>query len=472
MKKFLFVLLMVLLALQQLYTLPGCANIVPPSGGPRDSLPPILESATPADSSRNVKSTKVTLNFDEFVELQNVQQALIISPLPKNFPDVSFKLKTVTVRMKDSLESNTTYTLQFGEAIKDFTEGNVLKNFSYTFSTGPYIDSLELKGNVVLAENGKTDTTLLVMLHSTGDDSAVVKEKPRYITRLDNKGNFLFKNLPPKTYYLYALKDDGGTRRYMSEKQLFAFTDSAVRISGKNAPITLYAYAGAASPTAANLATSLNANRPKKNTSGESRLKYTTNLSGGQHDLLKDFIMSFEEPLKTFDSLKIRLYTDSSFNPVASYRFVLDTLARNLTLFNTWKENTTYHLVMDKEFAADSAGKKLLKTDTLTFVTKKLSEYGSFKIRFKNLEIPLNPVLQLLNNDILYQSIPLTGAEVSRALFPPGEYELRILYDRNKNGKWDPGDFFGKKIQPELVKPVSRKINVKPGAGNEFDITL
>jgi hypothetical protein len=327
----------------------------------------------------------VTLNFDEFVELQNVQQALIISPLPKNFPDVSFKLKTVTVRMKDSLESNTTYTLQFGEAIKDFTEGNVLKNFSYTFSTGPYIDSLELKGNVVLAENGKTDTTLLVMLHSTGDDSAVVKEKPRYITRLDNKGNFLFKNLPPKTYYLYALKDDGGTRRYMSEKQLFAFADSAVRISGKNAPVTLYAYAGAASPTAANLATSLNANRPKKNTSGESRLKYTTNLSSGQHDLLKDFIMSFEEPLKTFDSLKIRLYTDSSFIPVAAYRFVLDTLSRNLTLLHSWKENTRYHLVMDKEFAADSAGRKLLKTDTLTFLTKKLAEYGSFKIRFKNL---------------------------------------------------------------------------------------
>jgi len=324
----------------------------------------------------------------------------------------------------------------------------------------------------VLAENGKTDTTLLVMLHSTGDDSAVVKEKPRYITRLDNKGNFLFKNLPPKTYYLYALKDDGGTRRYMSEKQLFAFADSAVLISGKNAPVTLYAYAGAASPTAANLATSLNANRPKKNTSGESRLKYTTNLSSGQHDLLKDFIMSFEEPLKTFDSLKIRLYTDSSFIPVAAYRFVLDTLSRNLTLLHSWKENTRYHLVMDKEFAADSAGRKLLKTDTLTFLTKKLAEYGSFKIRFKNLDIPLNPVLQLLSNDVLYQSIPLTGNEISKALFPPGEYELRILYDRNKNGKWDPGNFFGKKLQPELVKPVSRKITVKAGGANEFDITL
>ena len=472
MKKFLFVFIVVLLAVQQLYTLPGCANIVPPSGGPRDSIPPFLESASPADSSRNVQSTKVTLNFDEFVELQNVQQALIISPLPKNFPDVSFKLKTVTVRLKDSLEDNTTYTLQFGDAIKDFTEGNVLKNFSYTFSTGKYIDSLELKGNVILAENGKTDTTLLVMLHSSSDDSAVVKEKPRYISRLDNKGNFIFRNLPPKTYYLFALKDDGGTRRYMSDKQLFAFADSAVSITGKNAPITLYAYSGSAAPTAANLAASLNANRPKKNNSGESRLKYTTNLSSGQHDLLKDFIMNFEEPLKTFDSLKIRLYTDSVFNPAPSYRFELDTLGRHLTLIHTWKENTTYHLVMDKEFAADSAGKKLLKTDTLTFLTKKLSEYGSLKIRFKNLEVPLNPVLQLLTNDILYQSIPLTGAEVSRALFPPGEYELRILYDRNKNGKWDPGDFFGKKIQPELVKPVSRKINVKPGAGNEFDITL
>ena len=123
-------------------------------------------------------------------------------------------MNTITVKLKDTLEPNTTYTLNFGNAIKDVNEGNILKNFTYIFSTGTYIDSLELRGKVLLAETGETDTTLTVMLHTNKDDSAVVKEKPRYIAKVGRQGNFDFQNLPPETFYLYALKDEGGTHRY------------------------------------------------------------------------------------------------------------------------------------------------------------------------------------------------------------------------------------------------------------------
>lgn len=451
---------------------PGCANIIPPSGGPRDSLPPILAKAAPQDSARNFNGNRITLTFDEFVELQNAQQALIVSPLPKNFPEVSYRLNTVTIKLKDSLESSTTYTFNFGDAIKDFTEGNVLKNFTYTFSTGNYIDSLELKGKLVLAETGKPDTTLIVMLHTNPDDSAVVKEKPRYIARLDGKGSFTFKNLPPKTFYLYALKDDGGTRRYFDDKQLFAFADKPVVINGKNEAVTLYAYSSKPAPVTSSILSSIGGTRNKKGGNAESRLKYQTNLSANQLDLLKDFIMTFDEPLKQFDSLKIRLYTDSAFTIPGSYKFQPDSTMKTITLIHQWKENTDYHLVMDKEFAEDSAGRKLLKTDTLSFRTKKLSDYGSLKIKFKNLDMALNPVLLILSSDVIYKSLPMSGPEISQTLFPPGEYELRILYDINKNGKWDPGDFFGKHQQPEIVRPVERKVSVKPAFQNEFDITL
>lgn len=448
----------------------GCANIVPPSGGPRDSLPPLLEKASPGDSTRNFTGNKITFTFNEFVELQNAQQALLISPLPTNFPSVEYRLNTVTVKLKDSLESNTTYSLNFGEAIRDFTEGNVLKNFTYTFSTGNYFDSLELRGKVILAENGKTDTTLIVMLHNSADDSAVVKERPRYIARLDRNGKFIFKNLPPKTFYLYALKDDGGTRRYFSDKQLFAFADSAVNIGAKNDSITLYAYS--AKPAAAVLTPLTFGGRSKQGGTAEKRLKYQANLSAGQQDLLKDLILTFEESLGLFDSLKIRLYTDSTFSPVSPYRFEQDSTAKLITLVHPWKENTQYHLIMDKDFAADSAGNKLLKTDTLSFRTKKLSEYGSLKIRFKNLDTTLNPVLMIMMGETIIKSIPMNRPEISQPLFVPGEYELRILFDRNKNGKWDPGDFFGKHLQPEIVRPIERKISVKPSFQNEFDLTL
>ena len=146
--------------------LPGCASIIPPQGGPRDSLPPRLIKASPADSTRNFTGNRIAFSFYEFVDLQNIQENLLVSPSPKTNPLIESKLNTVTVRIKDSLEPNTTYSLNFGNAIKDYNEGNVMKEFTYTFSTGPYIDSLELHGKVILAENGRADSTLIVLLHT------------------------------------------------------------------------------------------------------------------------------------------------------------------------------------------------------------------------------------------------------------------------------------------------------------------
>jgi hypothetical protein len=152
---------------------------------------------------------KITLDFDEYIQLQNANQELIISPVPKEEPAIESKLKTLTIRIKDTLEANTTYTLNFGNAIRDINEGNIARNFTYIFSTGSTFDSLTLSGKVVLAVNGKVDTTIIVMLHKNGDDSAVVNEKPRYLTRLDSSGNFRFRNLPSGTFYIYALQDEG-----------------------------------------------------------------------------------------------------------------------------------------------------------------------------------------------------------------------------------------------------------------------
>ena len=107
----------------------GCANIIPPAGGPRDSVAPLLVKATPLDSTLNFQGTRITFTFDEYIDLENVQQELLISPTPRENPIVDFKLNTLTVRIKDSIEANTTYTYDFGNAIKDINEGNVLKNF-------------------------------------------------------------------------------------------------------------------------------------------------------------------------------------------------------------------------------------------------------------------------------------------------------------------------------------------------------
>lgn len=457
---------------------PGCANIVPPSGGLPDTIPPVLLKVSPGDSTRNFTGKTIVFTFDEFIDVQNAYENLLVSPLLKTLPDVDGKLKTVTVKIKDGLEPNTTYTFDFGDAVKDFTEGNPVRDFIYTFSTGPYIDSLELQGNVTLAETGKIDTTMIVMLHTNPDDSAVIKEKPRYIAKLDSEGKFHFRNLPPKTFYVYALKDQGGSYSYLNDKDLFGFADKPVTVQSNTPAVTLYAYAASTTTATAAPATfglPAQNQRNKGKLTGETddrRLKFQTSLVGNQQDLQTRFYLSFEQALRMFDSSKIKLYTDSAFNPAPSYRFNKDSSNKKIVLTHEWKENTSYHIILDKDFAEDSSGKKLLKTDTLHFTTKKLSEYGSLKIKFKNLQMDKNPVLLLMQGESLYKSFPLTGPDFSQSLFLPGEFELRILSDTNKNGKWDPGEFFGKHKQPEIVKPVKRKIIVKAAWQNEFDIDI
>ncbi len=452
---------------------PGCANIIPPQGGPRDSLPPILIKATPLDSTRGFKEKRFVLAFNEFVEIQNVRENLLISPLPVNTPEPYVKLNQIIVPLKDSLEANTTYTINFGNAIKDYNEGNVLKNFTYTFTTGNYFDSLELRGSVILAETGKIDTTLIVMLHTNPNDSAVMKDRPRYLAKLDNKGNFHFKNLPPKTFYLYALKDESGLLRYSKDEDLFAFADKPIVLSGNRDSIVLYAYA-TAKPVAATTTTTDGGGR-RTGPGGiaiERRLRPQSTVVNGLHDLLTPLQLSFSLPLRKFDSSKIRLYTDSTFIPDTSAKFTQDSTGKKLLLTNIWTPATQYHVIIDKDFAEDTTGQKLVKTDTLSFITKKTGDYGGLKLRFKNLDITKNPVLLFVSAGQIVKSVPMTSPEFSQTLFIPGEYELRFLYDENKNGTWDPGQFFGKHKQPELVKPVERKIIIKPNWVNEFEIAL
>ena len=153
----------------------GCANIVPPLGGPRDSIPPKLVFVTPRDSSKNFTANKIVFNFNEYIDPKDVRTELIVSPVPKLEPIVDAKLRTLTIRIKDTLQPNTTYSFNFGNAIRDVNEGNILRGFTYVFSTGRYIDSMTFTGNVLVANTGKADSTLIVMLHKNLDDSAVVK---------------------------------------------------------------------------------------------------------------------------------------------------------------------------------------------------------------------------------------------------------------------------------------------------------
>ena len=439
--------------------------MIPPTGGDRDSLPPLLLKVSPPDSSNNFNTRTITFTFDEFIEPpQETFKNLLISPTPSTPPNVESKLRTLTVKIKDTLEPNTTYYYNFGDAIKDVNEGNVLHNFSYIFTTGTTLDTLQLSGKVLLAETGSVDSTLFVMLFKSGVDSAVIKDRPRYIARVDGKGNFRFLYLPSGTYYIYVMDD----RKLYSKQSLFGFSDSVVEIKPNSSPVTLYAFVEEKQQQAIPPANLTPGNRSGAKPD-ERRLRFST--GGNMQDLLGDYNLIFERPLRNLDTTKLQVSTDSTFNPVAS-SWEIDSLKKKLSLKTTWKESTRYNLILDKDFAEDSSGRKLLKTDTLNFTTRKQEDYGSLKISFTNIDLSKNPVLQVSQNGTVVKTFPLSTSELYQPLFNPGEYELSILYDENKNGHWDPGKFFEGKKQPELVKPLNKKINVRSNWDNEFEIKL
>jgi hypothetical protein len=460
-------------ALSQLFFQAGCANIVPPEGGLRDTLPPVMVRSTPPNNARNFTNDRIIFTFDEYVDLENYQQNVLVSPIQENMPTMTRKLNTITIKMRDSIEQNTTYSFNFGNSIKDVNEGNIYKNFTFTYSTGPYIDSMKFSGRVLLAETGLPDSTLSVMLHRDMEDSAVINKNPRFVTRVDGNGYFTFRYLAPGTFRVYALKSEG-SYRYLSTKSLFAFADSAVHVNQATDSVTLFAYVADTSDRAGPT-TSTVAPPARGNTRGaaDKRLRFQTNLSGGQQDLNNKLIFTFDTKIRVFDSTKIRLTTDSTYKPVTNYSWKLDSNRRVLTLEHQWMENTQYGLILEKDFATDTLGQQLLKSDTLDFKTKAKSEYGDIRIRFRNLDLSKNPVLQFMQGDQLKYSFPLTSENFAKTLLEPGDYGLRILNDNNKNGKWDPGIFFGKHQQPEIVKPVARKTTtIKAGLDNQVEILL
>ncbi|WP_090393268.1 Ig-like domain-containing domain [Niabella drilacis] len=453
-------------ALLLIYTGSGCANIVAPSGGPRDSLPPQIVRADPPNESKHFDQKKIVFYFNEYVELNDVYQNLVVSPLPKMVPQVDRKLKTVTVKLKDTLKANTTYVLNFTNVIKDITEGNKAKDMLYVVTTGDYFDSLQLSGNVKMAQTVKPDSTLTVMLHSNLDDSAVYKQNPDYIARLDSSGNFLFRYLRPGTYRLYAIKSEGGAYIYTSKQQVFAFADSAIEITPTPPPpVRLYAYAE--EEKAQGSGTEEEPELDKK----EKRLKFQSNLQSGKQDLLAPVRLTFPSALKNFFPEKMVLTTDSTYTPATGYKFTLDSTRRIITMNIEWKEGTRYNLILPKDFASDSLDRGLLKPDTLQFATMERKEYGQAQITFNNLDTSVHPVLLMSQGGSLRNAFPLRTNILDIDLYAPGEYELQILFDRNGNGKWDPGNF-DKHIQPEIIVPLDRKLTFKANWTLEPEINL
>ena len=208
----------------------ACAKIGQPSGGPRDRTPPVVLRTTPEAYSTNFKGRRIIITLDEYVQLDNINENLIISPPLSSRPKVWLRGKNVIVDIDEDLKENFTYTFNFQNAIKDLNEGNILEGYRFVVSTGDVLDSLSVTGNVYYAENLEIPEKIFVLLHSNPEDTAVRKTLPDYIGIIDRNGYFSIDNVKPGNYMLYALKDLNNNRRYDLADEEFAFLDYPVEV--------------------------------------------------------------------------------------------------------------------------------------------------------------------------------------------------------------------------------------------------
>lgn len=209
----------------------ACASLQQPQGGPKDTDAPKVLQEVPKNLSRNFNGNKIEITFDEFFKLSNEYTEITISPETETLPNFKIKQKTLEINFKDSLEKNTTYSINFGKAIQDVNESNILKNYSFVFSTGPKLDSLSIGGQVINTIDNKPVLDATVLLYPINKDTLFGKKKPSIYTVTDSSGNFKLKNLREDSYQIYALKETSGDRIYNSPNEDIAFIKEAIQLN-------------------------------------------------------------------------------------------------------------------------------------------------------------------------------------------------------------------------------------------------
>ncbi|NDV96198.1 hypothetical protein D0T84_14945 [Dysgonomonas sp. 521] len=213
----------------------ACASIASPTGGPVDLDPPKVVRSSPGFNATQVKNGKVTIEFDENVTIKNPSENVIITPPQRAFPIIRGENRKVTVELRDTLLPNTTYTIDFTDAIVDNNEENPLENFSYSFSTGDVVDSLAISGKVLSADNLEPVKGMYVGLHSNLEDSAFTKIKFDRISRTNDAGTFTIRGVAPGKYKLYALDDTNRDYMYDNPAEAIAFMETIIEPTSERA---------------------------------------------------------------------------------------------------------------------------------------------------------------------------------------------------------------------------------------------
>ncbi len=472
----------VVLVLMQLMS---CANIVPPTGGDADTTPPKLLSMSPEDSVLNQRVKKIVLHFNKFVEIHDLNKHLTLSPLLEFPPTVTAIGKRVEIKLTDSLlKDNTTYKIALGNAITDNRERTPYANFTYTFSTGSYFDSMEVKGQVIDMLSGQPDTGISVVLYdaATFKDSMMLSKKPAYLARTDLSGSFHFTGLPQRSFRIFALADVDNNTIYDINQERIGFLDTAIvsrQGSDSSEPGTLILYTSLAEKRTPVKDSLLNDSLRRvaerfvgrvvskgKNALAYSVVADTISKDRGTFELTAPLQIKLNAVLKTLDSAKVFLsYLNSGVEAEASRKITHDT--GSLYISNNWIPETKYTLRLVKGWATDTSGNEL-PPGRYHFMTKSLDDYAKLQIRVgKPYSDSQHVMLVIQDKDTLYNQT-LKDSIVTLQLLKPGKCKILVINDVNGNGIWDPGHVLLKR-QPEFVFQHESEVVLKAGWEHEVD---
>ena len=211
----------------------ACARMGSPDGGWYDDTPPRVVNSTPDNHGVNVKTNKITINFSEYIKLEDAQNKVIISPPQVEMPEIKASGRRIIVDLKDTLKENTTYTVDFGDAISDNNEGNPMGNYTFSFSTGDHIDTLEVSGYCLNAQNLEPIKGLMVGLYNDFADSLFHKQPMMRVSRTNGSGYVSIKGVAPGTYRCFALQDNDGDLVFGQKSEIIGFNHDSIKPTWK-----------------------------------------------------------------------------------------------------------------------------------------------------------------------------------------------------------------------------------------------
>lgn len=488
----------------------SCASSGILTGGPKDVTPPVLDSVRSSPFYQtNYFPRELNFYFNEFIDVRDPIKQILVSPPTTYIPKITHRGKKLSFRFDDKeiLRTDATYSINFGEAVVDYTEGNKLDNFIYVFATGDVIDSLSFEGTVTDALTGKPDEGIFVFLYDNLSDSAVVKEKPFYFVKTDKAGAFRFSNIRSDSFRLFALKDENVNYLYDLTNERMAFYDDVITLTDTSVyKITLkssvadfhpslrssitseygkIALVYSAKPDTINWNASPMPERIFTQIKGDSLLfYYDTQLDSFSIETSSDVIKvrpkgrsqwitksglkivttNVSRVMKLSDSIRLDFnYPVSGLNAdlinITDSIGIPDNIDIRMTenrlsmIINAgWRPSNNYFIRLDSGAVNDIYGHGL---DSIEFVAGFSSpdQLAGINLEVRGLDSTLAYILLVKRADKLIFTTELRFAvdyKTELKDLQPEKYTIEIIEDSNRNGKWDPGNYW-KRRQPEKI---------------------